>query len=121
MIEVPTIAVVDRARRRRALRAAMRDLWDWVVVTSPNGAERGGRRSRGRAAAHALRWAVVGPGTAEALAAGDPAALVPDRFVAEGLLDEASPAGPRADGARRAGRPCPAGARRWAAGRGAGR
>jgi uroporphyrinogen-III synthase len=87
VIEVPTIAVVDAPDGGEALRAAMRDLWDWVVVTSPNGAERSVAAAGGRAAAHAVRWAVVGPGTADALAAhGIRPALVPDRFVAEGLL-----------------------------------
>ena len=40
VIEVPTIAVVDPDDGGAALRTSMRDLWDWVVVTSPNGAER---------------------------------------------------------------------------------
>jgi uroporphyrinogen-III synthase len=74
------------------------DVWDWVVVTSPNGADRAVAAAGGRAAALAVRWAVVGPGTADALAGhGIHAALVPDRFVAEGLLDAfpAPPAGGR--------------------------
>jgi uroporphyrinogen-III synthase len=88
VIEVPTITVVDPADGGETLRTAMRDLWDWVVVTSPNGAERAVAAAGGRAAAHAVRWAVVGPGTADALGAhGIRPALVPDRFVAEGLLD----------------------------------
>ena len=89
VIEVPTIAVVDPADSGEALRTAMRDIWDWVVVTSPNGAERAVAAAGGRAAAHAVRWAVVGPGTADALGAhGIRPALVPDRFVAEGLLED---------------------------------
>jgi uroporphyrinogen-III synthase len=100
VIEVPTIAVVDPADGGESLRAAMRDLWDWVVVTSPNGAERAVAAAGGRAAAHALRWAVVGPGTADALAAhGIRPALVPDRFVAEGLLEVFPP--PPAEGGDR--------------------
>ena len=100
VIEVPTIAVVDAADGGESLRAAMGDLWDWVVVTSPNGAERAVAAAGGRAAAHALRWAVVGPGTADALAAqGIRPALVPDRFVAEGLL-EAFPRPPAEGGGR---------------------
>jgi uroporphyrinogen-III synthase len=88
VVEVPTIAVVDAADGGEGLRAAMRDLWDWVVVTSPNGAERAVAAAGGRAAAHAVRWAVVGPGTADALSAhGIRPALVPERFVAEGLLE----------------------------------
>jgi uroporphyrinogen-III synthase len=88
VVEVPTIAVVPPAGGDGTLREALRDLWDWVVVTSPNGAERAVAAAGGRAAALALRWAVVGPGTADALAAlGIRAALVPDRFVAEGLVE----------------------------------
>jgi uroporphyrinogen-III synthase len=88
VIEVPTITVVDGRDGGEALRTAMRDLWDWVIVTSPNGAERAIAAAGGRAAAHAVRWAVVGPGTADALAAhGIRPALVPERFVAEGLLE----------------------------------
>ncbi len=88
VVEVPTIAIEPPADGDGALREALRDLWDWVVVTSPNGAERAVAAAGGRAAALALRWAVVGPGTADALAAlGIHAALVPDRFVAEGLVE----------------------------------
>ena len=50
VVEVPTIAIEPPADGDGALREALRDLWDWVVVTSPNGAERavarGGRPSR---------------------------------------------------------------------------
>jgi uroporphyrinogen-III synthase len=100
VIEVPTIAVVDPDDGGAALRTSMRDLWDWVVVTSPNGAERAVAAAGGRAAAHAVRWAVVGPGTADALAAhGMRPALVPERFVAEGLLD-VFPRPPAAGGGR---------------------
>jgi uroporphyrinogen-III synthase len=100
VIEVPTIAVVDALDAGEALRAAMRDVWDWVVITSPNGAERVVAAAGGRAAAHAVRWAVVGPGTADALAAhGIRPALVPERFVAEGLLEDFPP--PPAEGGGR--------------------
>jgi uroporphyrinogen-III synthase len=88
VVEVPTIAIESPAGGDGALRAALRDLWDWVVVTSPNGADRAVAAAGGRAAALALRWAVVGPGTADALAAlGIHAALEPARFVAEGLVE----------------------------------
>jgi uroporphyrinogen-III synthase len=98
VLEVPTISVEGPADEGAALRDAMFDVWDWVVVTSPNGADRAVAAAGGRAAALALQWAVVGPGTADALAAhGIRATLVPDRFVAEGLLDAfpAPPAGGR--------------------------
>jgi len=98
VVEVPTIAIEPPSNGDGALREALRDLWDWVVVTSPNGAERAVAAAGGRAAVLALRWAVVGPGTADALAAlGIHAALVPDRFVAEGLI-EAFPEPPAGGG-----------------------
>jgi uroporphyrinogen III methyltransferase/synthase len=61
------------------------DGYDWVVVTSPNGAEHFARRRRGRLP----KVASVGPGTAETLSArGIPVALVPRVSTQEGLLDE---------------------------------
>ena len=59
--------------------------YDWVVVTSPNGAEHFARRQRGPLP----RVAAVGPGTAEALAAnGIRADLVPRVSTQDGLLKE---------------------------------
>jgi uroporphyrinogen III methyltransferase / synthase len=59
--------------------------YDWVVVTSPNGAEHFARRRRGPLP----RVAAVGPGTAEALrACGIEPALVPRVSTQEGLLDD---------------------------------
>ena len=59
--------------------------YDWVVVTSPNGAEHFARRRRGSLP----RVAAVGPGTAEALRAhGLEPALVPRVSTQEGLLEE---------------------------------
>jgi len=61
------------------------DGYDWVVVTSPNGADHFARRRRGRLP----RVAAIGPGTAEALAAnGIEATLVPRVSTQEGLLAE---------------------------------
>jgi uroporphyrinogen III methyltransferase / synthase len=61
------------------------DGYDWVIVTSPNGAEHFARRRRGRLP----RVAAVGPGTAEALAShGIQADLVPLVATQEGLLAE---------------------------------
>jgi uroporphyrinogen III methyltransferase/synthase len=80
------------------------DRYRWLVFTSANGVtaffESGlaadGRDARALAG---LRLAVIGPGTAAALAArGLRADLVPERFVAESLLDS-FPA-PAADGER---------------------
>src|SRR5919205_3814711 len=59
--------------------------YDWVVLTSPNGAEHFARRRRGPLP----RIAAVGPGTAEALRAyGVEPALVPRVSTQEGLLEE---------------------------------
>jgi uroporphyrinogen-III synthase len=105
VIEVPTIAIADPADRGAALGAAVAelDVFDWVVLTSTNGATRFltalGERPPPPVA-------VVGPGTAAAMrAAGIEPALVPDRFVAEGLLAVFPPGPgrillPQAEGAR---------------------
>jgi len=59
--------------------------YDWVVVTSPNGADELARRARGPVP----RLAAIGPGTADALAArGLEAELVPRVSTQEGLLAE---------------------------------
>lgn len=102
-VEVPVIEVADPADGGGALRAAVTELgtYDWVVVTSPNGARRlldalaaAGLDARAFGGAQV---AAIGPGTAAALVAGGIRAdLVPERYVAEGLLDafpEAPPGG----------------------------
>ena len=59
--------------------------YDWLIVTSPNGAEELMARARGRPG----RVAAIGPGTAAALArAGLQADLVPQVATQEGLLAE---------------------------------
>ena len=93
---VPLIELTPPTDGGAALRGAVQHLanYDWLVLTSSNGAERlvealGDRRLPSR-----LRVAVIGPATAGALAAaGVPVALVPDRYVAEGLLDAFPPPG----------------------------
>jgi uroporphyrinogen-III synthase len=97
VIEVPTIAIADPADGGAALTAAVGGLdgYDWVVLTSTNGAARFlaalAERPPG---APVPPIAVVGPGTAAAVRqAGIEPALVPGRFVAEGLLAD-FPAGP---------------------------
>ncbi len=128
-VEAPAIVVRDPADGGAALRAAAERLgtYDWVVVTSPNGARRllaavrevgGDARSFGRA-----RLAAIGPGTADELAAGNLVAdLVPPQFVAESLVeafpDAARPAALAEDGGGRP-RSRPA-RRRLAAGEGPG-
>ena len=95
-IEVPVIEITEPSDEGAGLRSAATRLgsFDWVVVTSPNGARRllaavTDGRSFGTA-----KVAAIGPGTAAELARGNIRAdLVPDRFVAEALL-EALPPGP---------------------------
>lgn len=96
VVEVPTIKIAEPRDGGEALRAAVGHVgrYDWVVLTSPNGAERfcealgDGRRLAG------VRLAAIGPGTASVLAARFLTAdLVPERYVAESLL-EAFPPGP---------------------------
>jgi len=93
-VEVPVIEIVDPVDGGAALREAVVSLatYDWVVVTSPNGAGRlldavaaDGRDGRAFAT---TKVAAIGPGTAAVLQRGGIRAdLVPDRFVAESLLD----------------------------------
>jgi uroporphyrinogen III methyltransferase / synthase len=89
-VEVPAIRIDDPADGGAALRAAVADLAsnDWVVVTSPNGARRLLAECRDARAFGATEVAAIGPGTADALREGNVEAdLVPERFVAEGLLE----------------------------------
>jgi uroporphyrinogen III methyltransferase/synthase len=96
-VEVPAIEIRDAGPSHgAALAAAVGRMaageYEWVVLTSPNGARRlldavrdAGRDARAFAGA---RLAAIGPGTAEALAAGNLVVdLVPPRFVAESLLE----------------------------------
>jgi uroporphyrinogen-III synthase len=89
VVHVPLIEIGEPVDGGQQLRSALARLaaFDWLVVTSANGAERAGPA----AAAHpALRLAAVGPATAAALAtaAGRPVDLVPAQARAEGLLAE---------------------------------
>jgi uroporphyrinogen III methyltransferase / synthase len=91
---VPAIEIRDPADGGARLATAADRLgeYDWVVLTSPNGARRllDAVRDRGRdARAFAgARLAAIGPGTADALACGNLVVdLVPPRFVAESLLE----------------------------------
>jgi uroporphyrinogen III methyltransferase / synthase len=93
VLELPTISI-------EPLEFAMPDLHEyaWVVFTSANGVaaffERGLRATgRDARALGDTQVAVIGPGTERALAlSGVCADLVPERFVAEGLLDALPPA-----------------------------
>ncbi|MBK5222538.1 MAG: uroporphyrinogen-III synthase [Acidimicrobiia bacterium] len=98
VVAVPVIAIVDASDEGAALAAALRRVaeFDWVVVTSANG---GDRLVGSGVDLSAVQVAAIGPGTADALARhGVEAALMPERFVAEGLL-AAFPA-PPANGGR---------------------
>jgi uroporphyrinogen III methyltransferase / synthase len=89
-VEIPAIGIDDPADGGTALRSAVAELaaHDWVVVTSPNGARRLLAECRDARAFGSARVAAIGPGTAEALRTGNVEAdLVPERFVAEGLLE----------------------------------
>jgi uroporphyrinogen-III synthase len=110
-VEVPAIELREPADGGAALAAAVHrlasgDRPDWLVLTSPNGARRllATVRAAGcdARALGGIRIAAIGPGTAEALAAGNLVAdLVPPRFVAESLLDAFPPPdGPAATGGR---------------------
>jgi uroporphyrinogen III methyltransferase/synthase len=93
VVELPTIAIEPLPFRVPDLTEVA-----WLVFTSPNGVEafveRGlaatGRDARALAG---VRVAVIGPGTAAALARhGISADLLPERFVAESLLEAFPPA-----------------------------
>lgn len=99
-VEVPAIEVREPVDGGAALRRAVCSLYgyDWVIVTSPNGARAllVALRSEGLdvRAFGGARVAAIGPGTAEVLAAGNLLVdLVPPRFVAESLV-EALPEAP---------------------------
>lgn len=91
VLAVPTIAIADPADGGAALRtaAASVDTYDWVIVTSPNGADR--LLAALSSAARPRRIAAIGPGTARRLRSGglEPD-LVPARSSGEGLLAEFS-------------------------------
>lgn len=92
VLEVPVIAIFDAADGGEALRGALAALasYDWVVVTSPNGAKRVADALAACDPAKRPRVAVVGPGTAEAI--GAPVDLVASDAIGEGLV-EVFPAG----------------------------
>lgn len=104
VIPLPTIAVVDAADGGRALRRATERVaeHEWVVLTSPNGAQRflDALAEVGDARMLAgVRLAVIGPGTAAVLrSAGLRADLIPERYVAEGLLEVFPATGPEGTG-----------------------
>ena len=93
-IEVPVIHIEGPSDGGAALHDALGRLhtYDWVIVTSPNGAERLRRAldelGLDARALGSARVAAIGPATAAELrGAGVRADLVPERFVAEELLE----------------------------------
>jgi uroporphyrinogen III methyltransferase/synthase len=89
-VVVPTIAIVDPQDGGAALRGAVAELatFDWVVLTSANGAARFCDAIRDGRDLAGARLAAIGPGTADELARHHLVAdLVPERYVAESLLE----------------------------------
>jgi len=87
---VPTIEIVDSLDEGAALSAAVEQLpsYDWVVLTSANGAQRFCERLRDGRDLAGVKLAAIGPGTADVLADYNLVAdLVPERFIAESLLE----------------------------------
>jgi uroporphyrinogen-III synthase len=112
-IAFPTIRIEPPTDQYAALDAALRQLstFDWAIFTSVNGVRHVWQRLQALAleaqAFAAVRLAAIGPATAQALEAqGLQVAAMPDRYIAEALLDAIpNPAGqrfllPRADLAR---------------------
>ena len=90
VVEMPTIAITDAADGGAALAAAAARAgsYEWVVFTSPNAVERFVPLLRDGRDLAGARIAAIGPGTAGALAERHLVAdLVPDRFVAEALVE----------------------------------
>ncbi len=102
VIEVPAIEIGPPSDGGAALRDAMarvqRGDYAWLVFTSANGVDRALAGVADTRSLASVRIAAIGPGTAEALERFRVVAdLVPERFVAEGLLDAfPDPATPRA-------------------------
>lgn len=98
VVSAPVIAITGPGDGGAALRAAIARLGrgDWLVVTSPNGAE---RAAAAAPLADGVNVAAIGPGTANrAIAAGLTVRMVPDRSIAEGLVQAFPP--PEPDGGR---------------------
>ncbi len=93
-VEMPTIAIRETAgpaEARRVVDELARGGYAWTLFTSANAVDILLRHVDGAgrdARAFRCRIGAIGPGTAEALAArGLRADLVPERFVAEGLIE----------------------------------
>ncbi len=94
VVSAPVITITEPADGGAGLRDALGRLGagDWLVVTSPNGAQRAA--SAGPLPA-GVNVAAIGPGTAaRAAAVGLTVRLVPDRSIAEGLVQAFPPPDP---------------------------
>jgi uroporphyrinogen III methyltransferase/synthase len=90
VVVLPVIEIEDPADGGTALADALAQVqeYDWLVLTSANGAHRVLAGLPDARALGGVKVAAIGPGTAAALAEGNIRAdLVPERFVAEGLLE----------------------------------
>lgn len=99
-LEVPVIEIGPPTDDGAALTAAVHGIgsYDWVVFTSPNGVDRTFAHVPDTRVLGGVEVAAIGPGTAAALARYRVQAdLVPERYVAEALLD-AFPDPPAAGG-----------------------
>lgn len=99
---VPLIELLPPRDGGTALAEAVTRLadYDWLVVTSANGAKRFAAALGDQGLPPALRVAAIGPATAAALAEmGAVVSLLPERFVAESLVEAfPSPGGPNPSG-----------------------
>ncbi len=89
-ILIPTIEITEPADEGKARRNAAQSLndYEWVVFTSANGVEKFCAEIRDSRDFAFSKIAVIGPGTAEALARYSLVPdVIPDRFIAESLLE----------------------------------
>jgi uroporphyrinogen III methyltransferase/synthase len=94
VVELPTIRIEDPVDGGAALRRALAGAagYDWLVLTSPNGARRVCDTLRDGRDLAGVRLAAIGPGTRRVLSEHHlEVDLVPDRYVAESLLDAFPP------------------------------
>jgi uroporphyrinogen III methyltransferase / synthase len=101
VVEAPVIEIRPPADGGAALRRAIAEVasYRWVVFTSPNGVHRAFEHLPDARMLGGVQVAAIGPGTADALARYRVVPdLLPERFVAESLLDAFPP--PPAGGGR---------------------